>query len=130
MEETETDQEPPLFLRKRKIVLPSLNLPPAAYPPSTISKNAPAKTPECSTEFLPEDQEESTPMTERQETGPIKRASTPPSDSEDSTTEEEQAKDQLEHEKSKSTKENIEKSFSMFEQSLNAHETELTNRIE
>ena len=122
MEETERDQEPPPILRKRKSVLPSLNLPPAAYPSSRIPKSAPAKAPECFTELFPEDQEESTPTTEKQEAGSIKMVSPPPSDSNDSTTEEEQEKDQVEHEKSKSAKENIEKSFSRFEQSLKAHE--------
>ena len=89
-EETERDQEPPPILRKRKSVLPSFNLPPAAYPSSRIPKSAPAKAAECSTEFFPEDQEELTPMTEKQEAGPIKMVSPPPSDSDDSTTEEEQ----------------------------------------
>ena len=86
-EEIERDQEPPPILRKRKSVLPSLNFTPAAYPSSTIPKSAPAKVPEGSTEFFPEDQEESTPMTEKPETGPIKTMIPPPSDSEDSTTE-------------------------------------------
>ena len=45
-----------------------------------------------------------------------------PSDNDDSTREEEQEKDQMEQEKSKSAKENIEKSFSLFDQSLKAHE--------
>ena len=102
-------------------MLPSLNLPPKAYPPSTIPKSAPAKAPECSTEFFPEDQEESTPITEKEQTGPIKMVSPSPSDSEDSTTED-QEKDQLEQEKSKPTRENMEKSFPLFEQSLKAHE--------
>ena len=48
-EETERDQEPPPILRKRKSVLSSLKLPPAAYPSSTILKSAPAKAPEDST---------------------------------------------------------------------------------
>ena len=61
-------------------------------------------------------------MTQKQEAGPIKMVSPTPSDSDDSTTEEEQEKYQVEHEKSKSTKENIEKLFSRFEQSLKAHE--------
>ena len=54
-EEAERGQEPPPILRKRKSVLPSLNLPPAAYPSSTILKSAPSKAPECTTEFFPED---------------------------------------------------------------------------
>ena len=66
LEETERDQEPPPILRKRKSVLPSLNLPPAAYPSSTVPKSAPAKAPKCSTEFFPEDQKKLTPMTEKQ----------------------------------------------------------------
>ena len=110
-EETERDQEPPPVLRKRKSVLSSLNLPPAAYPSSTVPKSAPTKAPECFTEFFPEDQEELTPMTEKQEAGPIKMVSPPPSDSDDSTTEGEQEKDQTGQGKAKSTKENIEKSF-------------------
>ena len=113
-------REPPPILRKRKSVLPSLKLPPAAYPSSTILKSAPAKAPECTTEFFPEDKEESTPTTEKHETGPIKMVNSPPRDSEDSTTEVDQEKDQLEQEKSKYTKENIEKSFSLLEQSLKA----------
>ena len=56
-EETEKDQEPPPILRKRKSVLPSLNLPPAAYPSSTTPKSAPAKKLECLTEFFPEVQQ-------------------------------------------------------------------------
>ena len=35
-DDTEKDLEPPPILRKRKSALPSLDLPPAAYPPSTI----------------------------------------------------------------------------------------------
>ena len=80
-----------------------------------MPKSAPAKAPECSTEFFPEDQEELTPMTEKQEAGPIKMVNPPPSDSDDSTTEDEQEKDKMEQEKANSTKENIEKSFSRFE---------------
>ena len=57
-------------------------------------------------------------MTKKQEAGPIKMVSPPPSDSDDSTTEEEQENDQMEQEKANSTKKNIEKSFSRFEQSL------------
>ena len=92
-EETERGQEPLPLLRKRKSVLPSLNLSPAPYLLSTIPKSAPAKAPECSTaEFFPENQEELTPMTEKQEAGPIKMASPPPSDSDDSATGEEQEK--------------------------------------
>ena len=121
-EETERDQEPPPILRKRKSVLQSLDFPPAAYPSSTITKSALAKAPECFTEFFPEDQEESTPTTKKQEADPVKMVIPPPSDSDDSTTEGEQEKDQVEHEKSKSTKENIKISFSRFEQSLKAHE--------
>ena len=71
---------------------------PAAYLSSTVPKSAPAKAPECLSKFFPEDQEESTPMTEKQEAGPIKMVSPRPSDSDDSTTEEEQKKDQVEHE--------------------------------
>ena len=70
LEETEKDQEPTPILRKR--VLPSANLPPAVYPPLTISKSAPVNAPEGSTELFPEDQEESTPITGKQETGPMK----------------------------------------------------------
>ena len=55
--------------------------------------------------------------------------SPPPSDSEDSTTEGDQEKNQLEEKEPESTKENIEKSFSLFEQSLKAHEDWL-ERIE
>ena len=61
-------------------------------------------------------------MTEKQEAGPIKTVSPPPSDSDDSTTEEEQENDQMEQKGPGFTKENIEKSFSRFEQSLKAHE--------
>ena len=68
----------PPILTKRKSVLLRLNLPPAAYPSSTIPKSTPAKAPARSTEFFPEDQEESTPITGKQETVPIKIVSPPP----------------------------------------------------
>ena len=77
-------------------MLPSLSLPPAAHPSSTVPKSAPAKAPECFTEFFQEDKEESTPTTEKQEAGPIKMVSPPPSDNDDITTEEEQERDRVE----------------------------------
>ena len=45
-EETEKDQEPPTILQTRKSDLSILNLPPAAYPSSTIPKSATEKAPE------------------------------------------------------------------------------------
>ena len=93
-------------------MLPSSTLPPAAYPSSTVTKSAPAEAAENSVEFFQEHQEEVTPMSRKQETAPIKTKGLPPSDSEDSVTEENQEKNQQEKEKSKSTKENIEKLFS------------------
>ena len=77
--------KPPPNLRKRKSLLPSLDLPPAAYPPSTILKSAPANVPQAETEFPFEEQEEPIHTIEQQE-GPIKIVSPPISDSEDSTT--------------------------------------------
>ena len=63
-------------------------------------------------------------MTEKQETGPIKTVSPPSSDSDESTTEEDQEENQVEQQKPETTKENIEKSFPLFERSLVAYEGE------
>ena len=63
--------EPPPILENRKSVLPSLNIPPAAYPISTIPKSAPENVPQIETEFPFEEPEESIHTTKQQE-GPMK----------------------------------------------------------
>ena len=66
-DDTEKALEQPPIVRKRKGLLPSLDVPPAAYPPSTIPKSAPTNVPEAETEFPFEKQEKSTHTIEQQE---------------------------------------------------------------
>ena len=118
-DDTEKDLEPSPILRKRKSSLPSLDLPPAAYPPSTIPKSAPANVPQAETEFPFEEQEEPIHTIEQQK-GPIKIVSPPISDSEDSPIDDDNKR--TEESKPKPSKESLENSFLLFEKSLKARE--------
>ena len=107
--------EPPPILRKRKSLRPSLDLPPAAYPPSTIPKSAPENVPQAENEFPFEEQEEPIHTIEQQE-GRIKIVSPPISDSEISPTDDDNKR--TEESKPKTPKESLENSFLLFEKSL------------
>ena len=109
----------PQFYEKEKSVLPSLNLPPAAYPLSTIPKSASANVTQFETGFPFNEQEELMHTTTQHE-GPIKLVSPPISDSEDSPTDDDNKR--TEESKPKPLKESMENSFLLFEKSLKARE--------
>ena len=113
----ESDASLPPILRKNKSVLPSLDLPLAAFPSPKVPKSAAARAPGHFQELFQEqsDQEQPTPVEEQK--GPIIYVSPPHSDSDDSSSDEERN----ENENSKLTRAELPKSISQFNESLKAH---------
>ena len=113
----ESDASIPPILRKNRSVLPSLDLPLAAFPSPKVPKSAPAKTPGHFQELFQEesDQEQLRPVEEQK--GPIIYVTAPHSDSDDSSSDEERN----ENENSKLTRAELQKSISQFNESLKTH---------